>query len=234
MRIVEANVDDVLPLEGAMNPIVEALPKDFCGRQEIDGSDTARAFENFVAYCILSAERLDQGDFRDSLTDEGEEGLDAIAIIVNGTLVADPSDIESLLETNSRLGVKYVFVQAKTSERWDAGSDSSSLARFMGSSMARTSDPRRSSTPRARYTAPCWAMQRASARIRRSALRTRQPASWRLAQPPKSTSASSHSSSRNSLSSLQCGVNPLTAPGFNSSTVPRPPPPQRPLSSRQK
>jgi hypothetical protein len=104
-----------------VNPIVEALLKDFCTRQEIDASDTSRAFENFVAYCILNAERLDQGDFRDSLTDEGEEGLDAVAIIVNGTLVADPSDIESLLESNSTLQVKYVFVQAKSSERWDGG-----------------------------------------------------------------------------------------------------------------
>ena len=104
-----------------MNPIVESLLKDFCKRQEIDAPDTGRAFENFVAYCILSAERLDQGDFRDSLTDEGEEGLDAVAIVVNGTLVADPSDIESLLETRSTLTVKYVFVQAKSSERWDGG-----------------------------------------------------------------------------------------------------------------
>jgi hypothetical protein len=104
-----------------VNPIVEALLKDFCTRQEIDASDTSRAFENFVAYCILNAERLDQGDFRDSLTDEGEEGLDAVAIIVNGTLVADPSDIESLLESSSTLQVKYVFVQAKSSERWDGG-----------------------------------------------------------------------------------------------------------------
>ena len=104
-----------------MNPIVEALLKDFCTRQEIDSSDTSRAFESFVAYCLLNAERLDQGDFRDSLTDEGEEGLDAVAIIVNGTLVADPSDIESLLESSSTLSVKYVFVQAKSSERWDGG-----------------------------------------------------------------------------------------------------------------
>lgn len=104
-----------------MNPIVEALLKDFCARQEIDGSDLGRAFENFVAYCILNSERLDQGDFRDSLTDEGEEGLDAVAIVINGTLVADPSDVDSLIQSHSTLSVKYVFVQAKSSERWDGG-----------------------------------------------------------------------------------------------------------------
>jgi hypothetical protein len=104
-----------------MNPIVEALLKDFAARQEMDASDTSGAFENFVAYCLLSAERLDQGDFRDSLTDEGEEGVDAVAIIVNGTLVLDPSDIEAMLKNNSTLTVKYVFAQAKTSEKWSGG-----------------------------------------------------------------------------------------------------------------
>jgi hypothetical protein len=107
--------------EDEVNPIVEALLKDFCARQEIDASDASRAFENFAAYCILNAERLDQGDFRDSLTDGGEEGIDAVAIIVNGTLIADPSDIEALLQADSALTVKYVFVQAKTSESWDGG-----------------------------------------------------------------------------------------------------------------
>jgi hypothetical protein len=38
-----------------LNPIVEALLKDFCSRQEIDASRTGRAFENFAAYCILRA-----------------------------------------------------------------------------------------------------------------------------------------------------------------------------------
>jgi hypothetical protein len=104
-----------------MNPIVEAFLKDFCGRQEIDPSDRSQAFEAFVAYCILAAERLDQGDFRDSLTDDGEEGLDSVAIVVNGTLAADPSDIEELLSSGSTLNVKYVFTQAKTSEGWDGG-----------------------------------------------------------------------------------------------------------------
>src|SRR3954468_21240360 len=102
-----------------MNPIVAALLKDFCLRQEIDASDTGRAFETFVAYCALSAERLDQGDFRDALTDRGEEGLDAVAIVVNGTLVSDPSDISELAGKFPRLQVSYVFCQAKTGEKWD-------------------------------------------------------------------------------------------------------------------
>lgn len=104
-----------------MNPIIEALLTDFCTRQEIDPSNQSLAFESFAAFCALSAERLDQGNFRDALTDDGEEGLDAVAVIVNGSLIADPSDIDEILKTAQVFNVKYVFVQAKSSEKWDGG-----------------------------------------------------------------------------------------------------------------
>ena len=104
-----------------MNPIVDALLTDFCKRQEIDPSDKSAAFESFAGFCALSAERLDQGDFRDAITDAGEEGLDAVAVIVNGSLIADPSDVDEILKGAASLSVKYVFVQAKTSESWDGG-----------------------------------------------------------------------------------------------------------------
>ncbi len=104
-----------------MNPIVEALLTDFSGRHEINTTDKSSAFEQFAAFCTLSAERLDQGDFRDAVTDAGEEGLDAVGVIVNGSLVTDSSDIEEILTNAPSLVVKYVFVQAKTAETWDGG-----------------------------------------------------------------------------------------------------------------
>jgi hypothetical protein len=58
-----------------VNPIIEALLTDFCARQEIESADQSTAFEQFAAFCVLNAERLDQGDFREALTDAGEEGL---------------------------------------------------------------------------------------------------------------------------------------------------------------
>jgi hypothetical protein len=104
-----------------MKPIVAALLHQFKKSQELDNVDTSSAFEQLVTYCALSAERLDQGDFRDALTDAGEQGIDAVAILVNGRLVSDPSEVDELARKFSRLQVSYVFCQAKTSERWDAG-----------------------------------------------------------------------------------------------------------------
>jgi hypothetical protein len=104
-----------------VNPIIDALLTDFCGRQEIDPGDKSVAFENFAAFCVLNSERLDQGEFQDALTDAGEEGLDAVAIIVNGVLIADPSDVAEIAQEASTLTVKYVFIQAKGSESWNGG-----------------------------------------------------------------------------------------------------------------
>lgn len=104
-----------------MNPIIEALLTDFCKRQEITSADQSAAFEQFAAFCTLNTERLDQGDFRDALTDAGEEGLDAVAVIVNGALMTDPSDIDETIASAAGLSVKYVFMQAKTAEAWDSG-----------------------------------------------------------------------------------------------------------------
>ncbi|MBS1846231.1 MAG: AIPR family protein [Actinobacteria bacterium] len=94
---------------------------DFCARQEIDPGDRSGAFEHFAAFGVLNAERLDQGEYQDALTDPGEEGLDAVAVIVNGVLVADPSDVNEIAQEASTLSVKYVFLQAKSSETWNGG-----------------------------------------------------------------------------------------------------------------
>jgi hypothetical protein len=104
-----------------VNPIVDALLSDFCTRQEIDPADKSVAFENFAAFCLLKSERLEQGEFQEALTDAGEEGLDAVAVIVNGVLIADPSDVEEIAADSLTINVKYVFIQAKSSESWNGG-----------------------------------------------------------------------------------------------------------------
>jgi AIPR protein len=104
-----------------VNPIVDALLSDFCTRQEIDPSNKSVAFENFAAFCLLNSERLEQGEYQDALTDAGEEGLDAVAVVVNGVLIADPSDVSEIAQDASTLSVKYIFIQAKSSESWNGG-----------------------------------------------------------------------------------------------------------------
>lgn len=104
-----------------MNPIISALVKDFQKKFELLNLSESEAFEFFSAYCSLNHEKIDQGDFRESITGDGEEGLDAIAILINGTLVLDVDDARSVIEGHQSIRARYIFVQAKTSEKWDGG-----------------------------------------------------------------------------------------------------------------
>ncbi|MCA0435703.1 MAG: AIPR family protein [Actinobacteria bacterium] len=105
-----------------MNPIIKSLVRDFARQFELPPNlSEDDQFEYFSAFCVLNAERLDQGDFRDALTDKGEEGIDFIAIIANGILITDVKDLEELAEASPSLSVTYVFGQSKSSEDWDGG-----------------------------------------------------------------------------------------------------------------
>lgn len=78
-------------------------------------------FEHFSAYAILSAKRLTQGSYVDGLTGRGEEGIDFVGIIVNGTLLAAPEDVAAIAEHAQEISAEYVFIQSKISEKFKSG-----------------------------------------------------------------------------------------------------------------
>lgn len=76
-------------------------------------------FEHFANYCALSAETGDiEIDIQNMSTGDSAQGIDGIAIEVNGTVVETLDDIKNLMSQNKRLDVKFIFVQAKTSEKF--------------------------------------------------------------------------------------------------------------------
>lgn len=79
-------------------------------------------FEYFSNYCALSAESGDiEIDIQMMSTGDSAQGIDGIAIEVNGTIVEGLDDIENLIAQNKRLDVKFIFVQAKTSDKFENG-----------------------------------------------------------------------------------------------------------------
>lgn len=79
-------------------------------------------FEAFANYCALSAETGDVDiDIQEMSTGDSAQGIDGIAIQVNGTVVDSLDDIRNLISQNKRLDVKFIFVQAKTSDKFDNG-----------------------------------------------------------------------------------------------------------------
>ncbi len=84
---------------------------------DIDENNTSEQFELFASYCAIAQHYSDNYDFEDVITGEGcDSGIDAIAIIVNGTMITSKEEIDDLIEFNKYLNdINIVFIQAKTS-----------------------------------------------------------------------------------------------------------------------
>jgi hypothetical protein len=79
-----------------------------------------KQFEHFAAFLTISsslAETLDTGEV--VVGGGGDTGIDALAIIVNGSLVDDSIEIDEFVARNGYLDVTFVFVQAERSSSFD-------------------------------------------------------------------------------------------------------------------
>ena len=96
-----------------MDRIVTSLVQDLLNEHEIPHEDSAKDFERFVNYCIISKEYNKTFDIEDTMTGNGDDtGIDGIAIIVNGQLVENTEDIEFFIENNNFLEAIFIFIQA--------------------------------------------------------------------------------------------------------------------------
>ncbi len=106
-----------------MDRILESYLKDFqkeYGHPE--NLEKSKLFEYFVNHCIVS--RLHSERFEvDEVTvgGGGDMGFDGGAIIVNDNLVFSKEEVDDLKEKFHRLDVNFVFVQSKTSNKFDSG-----------------------------------------------------------------------------------------------------------------
>lgn len=102
-----------------MDRITKGFLDEFSASFAFSNLDEKQQFEHFANYCALSTETGDvEIDIQSMSTGDSAQGIDGIAIEVNGTVVENIDDIKSLLIQNKRLDVKFVFVQAKTSEKF--------------------------------------------------------------------------------------------------------------------
>jgi len=103
-----------------MDRITKKLLHDFLEAQEMNAGDEASDFELFCNYSVLANEYNKTFDVKAVTVGAGADtGIDGIAIIVNGHLVEDTDEIDSLLDANGYLEVTYLFVQSKTSSNFD-------------------------------------------------------------------------------------------------------------------
>ena len=98
-----------------MDRITKSYVEAFRVEQSLPAGDDATVFEHFVAFCVLSDAQEEDFDVLDVHTGGGGDlGLDGVAILVNGVLVDSTDVIDSLLDTNGYLDVRFIFTQAKT------------------------------------------------------------------------------------------------------------------------
>ena len=103
-----------------MDRITSALLAEFSGENQLEKVSEETCFEHFAAYLATSRHVADTFDTADLVAGAGgDTGIDAIAILINGSLVTDSELVAELAKTNGYLDVTFVFVQAERSAAFD-------------------------------------------------------------------------------------------------------------------
>jgi hypothetical protein len=104
-----------------MDRITTGLLAEFSREHQIEHLEEDKRFEHFAAFLTCNKHCGEHFDTDDVVTGVDDQlGIDAIGIIVNGTLVADPDEVQELISTNEYLEATFVFVQAKRSPGFEA------------------------------------------------------------------------------------------------------------------
>lgn len=106
-----------------MDRIVQSYMESFLTSQQIEEKEQSKQFEMFASYCAVEQHYTDMYSLADIITAEGGDcGIDAIAIIINGTMITSEDEVDDLIELNKSLSeISFIFVQAKTSSNFDYG-----------------------------------------------------------------------------------------------------------------
>jgi hypothetical protein len=110
-----------------MDRITKSLLDEFSADAGISRFEEDVRFERFASYLTIGrhlGETFDTGDV--ATGSGGDTGIDAIAVIVNGTLATDPEIVEEYADLNGYLDITFVFVQAERS----AAFETAKLAQF--------------------------------------------------------------------------------------------------------
>jgi hypothetical protein len=104
-----------------MDRITESLLQEFSAENILEKLSEERRFEHFASYVTVRRHFSQTFDTFDIVTGGGADtGIDAIAIIVNGSLVTDVDSFEEVAQGAENLDVTFIFVQAERSSSFEA------------------------------------------------------------------------------------------------------------------
>lgn len=104
-----------------MDRITSQLLQDFTRENDLASLPEDKQFEHFSAEVTIGRHYGEVVPTPDVVTGEGNDtGIDAVGIIVNGTLVTDPDQVDEIVASSRSLDIIFVFVQAERSSHFDA------------------------------------------------------------------------------------------------------------------
>lgn len=100
--------------------ITQSFLQEFSTNFGFEKLDTSDQFEFFADYCAIANETNTVDiDLQDMNTGNSAQGIDGIAIEINGRYIHHTSEIDDIIKYNKTINVTFVLVQAKTSEEFD-------------------------------------------------------------------------------------------------------------------
>lgn len=105
-----------------MNKIIESFLNTHIMEYSLNSLPTSVAFEHFINKAIINKYVLERFEPADIMTEDGEKGLDGVAILLNDKLITSTDELSDLVSKSTKLEVRFVFIQSKMSESF-SGSD---------------------------------------------------------------------------------------------------------------
>ena len=101
--------------------ILESYLASFVNEHNLSDLDESDAFERFANFCIVSREHPGDFEFEDiSVGGDGDSAIDGLAILVNEHPISSMEEIDYFKKNFRRLDVQFLFIQSKTSDKFEA------------------------------------------------------------------------------------------------------------------
>ena len=126
-----------------MNPVIKAQVTDYASSEELTERSESELFEIYSIYSVLSGGLGETVDPIDAHLAGSEFGMDGVAILVQGRLIADVTDAEQAIADIKNPLIDFYFFQSKTGTSFDYGNISKfvdSITGFFDGSMLGESD----------------------------------------------------------------------------------------------
>ena len=104
-----------------MNPVVRAQMNDFAEKNGIERNTDATKFELYSIYSVVNGMLHENANPFDLHLTGNEFGIDGVGIVANNDFAIDVDSAQALTDSLGDGQVRFIFVQSKTSAKFDYG-----------------------------------------------------------------------------------------------------------------